>query len=157
MISSRSTMSTDAVDATELCDVPTRLPVPEGFCEDGNSMVATAEFPFDGSCSIPDAMAGQCRASGYTVEDLATEGQSICKSADGDNAPEGPDMNERVCAVLLEGTWLPKSCGQWEGEISFVGVTGLATICASDPSGGTKGYVDAALAACCPTGTVLLT
>ena len=114
-------------------------------------MVATAAFPFEGRCSIPDSTAAECRTLGYTVDDLVTGGRSVCEKADGDNAP---DMNERVCAVLMEGEWLPKSCGQWETEMSFIGPAGLAGYCASDPSGGVKGYVDAALAACCPPGTV---
>ena len=150
----RCASSEDAVDAAELCSRPTRPPVPDGFCEDGNSMVATAAFPYEGSCSIPDSMAGVCRELMYTVEELATEGRSTCTKDDG--ADLAPDMNERVCTVLLEGDWVPKSCGQWETEISLTGPAGFAAYCASDPTGGIKAYVDSALEACCPPGTVFL-
>ena len=142
--------SKDAVDSAELCAQTTSAPVPDGYCEDGNSIDPTAALPFDGRCSIPDAMAAECRSLMYTVEDLATEGRSICEKTDGDNAP---DMNERICAVLLEGEWLPKSCGQWETELAFLGPAGVAAYCASDQSGYIGAVVNLGLEACCPAGT----
>jgi hypothetical protein len=123
--------------------------VPDSFCEDGNSFMANAAVPFDGKCSISNSMVAQCSNLNYSV--TTTEAHHFCEKSDGDDAP---DLNERICAVLLEGTWLPKTCGEWEADLSVIGGTaGLAGFCAIDPTGGIKGLVDYALAGCCPPGT----
>ena len=133
---------------------PTAFPMVPHICEGGVSMVPTALLPFgDGMCSIPDSMSGACRANGWVVQPSATAGQIMCAQPE-DEAEDAAELKEPECIVLMRGTWLPKSCGQWETEVSSIGPAGFAGYCASDPSGETKSNVDAALAACCPPGTV---
>ena len=134
---------------------PTAYPMVPHFCEGGVSMVATAQLPFDkGECSIPGSMSGVCRANGWVVRPSAIAGQSVCKEAD-DAAEDTAELGEPECIVMMSGTWAPMTCAQWEaGDLASMHPAMLAGYCDSDPSGETKGNIDAALAACCPPGTV---